>query len=325
MPEATIQPARRARRFQCRHIFTDGRRCGSPCLRNEEFCFYHHTTRGAVEQAQEGRDRFNTFQLPRLEDHASVLVAIEEVLQRLAACAIDTRRAGLLLYGLQTASIALSRTASPQRAPEPVEEIIHHPRLGTLAPRAIVAAPGEEQPALTPEEEEDLTAEGAAVAAAAPEPPPAKPTGIAAMSQQEIAQLYEDHISQISRRTPREAPQPAILASLTAAAEIASPATPNSTPTLSSRPERSSPPLSSRPEPQSGGAERPAVPPPLHPPCTPVISTEATPVISTGAAERRSGETRFSTTMAGRSLRGHLAMLSTRFSSKAHTRALLLS
>ena len=32
-------------RLQCRHIFTDGHRCGSPCLRREPFCFYHHTAR----------------------------------------------------------------------------------------------------------------------------------------------------------------------------------------------------------------------------------------------------------------------------------------
>ena len=45
------------KRFQCRHIFTDGHRCGSPTLlvethdatlpdrTHEDFCYYHHTTR----------------------------------------------------------------------------------------------------------------------------------------------------------------------------------------------------------------------------------------------------------------------------------------
>ena len=28
------------KRYQCRHIFTDGHRCGSPCLRGEELCYY---------------------------------------------------------------------------------------------------------------------------------------------------------------------------------------------------------------------------------------------------------------------------------------------
>ena len=39
------------KQYQCRHIFTDGRRCASPCLRREEFCYYHHTTRKPVADA----------------------------------------------------------------------------------------------------------------------------------------------------------------------------------------------------------------------------------------------------------------------------------
>jgi hypothetical protein len=33
------------KRFLCRHIHTSGRRCGSPALRGEPFCYHHHTTR----------------------------------------------------------------------------------------------------------------------------------------------------------------------------------------------------------------------------------------------------------------------------------------
>jgi hypothetical protein len=29
------------KQYQCRHIFTDGRRCASPCLSQQEFCYYH--------------------------------------------------------------------------------------------------------------------------------------------------------------------------------------------------------------------------------------------------------------------------------------------
>ena len=42
MNEATTTETRQ---YQCRHIFTDGHRCGSICLRGEPFCYYHHTTR----------------------------------------------------------------------------------------------------------------------------------------------------------------------------------------------------------------------------------------------------------------------------------------
>jgi hypothetical protein len=39
MPDTEIK------HYHCRHIFTDGHRCGSNSLRNEDFCFYHHNTR----------------------------------------------------------------------------------------------------------------------------------------------------------------------------------------------------------------------------------------------------------------------------------------
>ncbi len=31
--------------YQCRHLFTDGHQCGSPALRGEELCYFHHTAR----------------------------------------------------------------------------------------------------------------------------------------------------------------------------------------------------------------------------------------------------------------------------------------
>jgi hypothetical protein len=33
------------KRYLCRHINTSGRRCGSPALRGEQFCYYHHPNR----------------------------------------------------------------------------------------------------------------------------------------------------------------------------------------------------------------------------------------------------------------------------------------
>jgi hypothetical protein len=138
------------RRFQCRHIFTDGRRCGSACLRHEEFCYYHHTTRRPVENPRRRRSRVAQFDLPLPEDRSAIQSSIGEVLRRIASNEIDSKRAGLLLYGLQIASINLPRTTAPSRstrsrryaedAPETtlVEEIVIDPKLGTLAPRAEV-------------------------------------------------------------------------------------------------------------------------------------------------------------------------------------------
>jgi hypothetical protein len=134
------------KQYQCRHIFTDGRRCSSPCLRHEEFCYYHHTTRKPVADPRQRRSRRSTFHLPLPEDRSAIQASIGQVLQRIAANDIDPRRAGLLLYGLQIASLNLPKPqpASHHRnqedeVPETVEEITIDPELGTLAPRTEIA------------------------------------------------------------------------------------------------------------------------------------------------------------------------------------------
>jgi hypothetical protein len=137
------------KQYQCRHIFTDGHRCASPCLRQEEFCYYHHTTRKPITNPQQRRSRRSTFHLPLPEDRSAIQASIGEVLQRIAANDIDPRRAGLLLYGLQIASLNLPKIqptkttasqAESQTASQTVEEIITDPELGILAPRTEVSA-----------------------------------------------------------------------------------------------------------------------------------------------------------------------------------------
>jgi hypothetical protein len=129
------------KQYQCRHIFTDGRRCASPCLRHQEFCYYHHTTRKPIANPRQRRSRRSTFHLPLPEDRSAIQSSIGEILQRIASNDIDPRRAGLLLYGLQIASLNLPKTQPVAKtAPEPqtVEEITIDPALGVLAPRAEV-------------------------------------------------------------------------------------------------------------------------------------------------------------------------------------------
>ncbi|MEO6806322.1 MAG: hypothetical protein ABI209_09250 [Edaphobacter sp.] len=131
MPDAT--PA--IQQYQCRHIFTDGRRCSSPCLRQQEFCYYHHTTRKPVANPRQRRSHRSTIQS-----------SIGQVLQRIASNDIDPRRAGLLLYGLQIASLNLPKPQPSTKAaaePQTVEEITIDPALGILAPRTEVARAGE--------------------------------------------------------------------------------------------------------------------------------------------------------------------------------------
>ncbi len=130
------------KQYQCRHIFTDGHRCGSPCLRGEDLCYYHHTTRKPAPHPRTRRGHRSTFEIPLPEDRSAIQQSIGEVLCRIASNDIDPRRAGLLLYGLQIASLNLPRPATHRNAKlepvEIVEEITTHPELGVLAPRAEV-------------------------------------------------------------------------------------------------------------------------------------------------------------------------------------------
>lgn len=137
MPETAIE---KPRRLQCRHIFNDGSRCGAVCLRNEDFCYYHHSTRGRAHraQAQTPNPANDTFELPLPEDRSAIQTSIGLVLQRLAAKQLDPRHAGLLLYGLQIASLNLPKEHhDPDRIPAaPVDEIILDPELGPIAPES---------------------------------------------------------------------------------------------------------------------------------------------------------------------------------------------
>jgi hypothetical protein len=139
-------------RFQCRHLFTDGRRCGSPALRGpegaENFCYFHHNSRRPI-QAADRADRLHRaaasaasrtdFALPNpgdLSDRSGIQLAIGEVLRRIASNDLDPRRAGLLLYGLQIASRNLPRSNPREELAEPVSEITLDPEHGLLAPPA---------------------------------------------------------------------------------------------------------------------------------------------------------------------------------------------
>ena len=142
-------------RYICRHIFTDGHRCGSYCLRGEEFCYYHHNSRKpvakpAVEKSLDRKRRLTEFDIPNPEDRSAVLAAIGDVLRRIAANDIDPRRAGLLLYGLQSAAITLPREprrSADDKSPEPqlVEEIVQHPTYGAIAPQTEFEEPRKEK------------------------------------------------------------------------------------------------------------------------------------------------------------------------------------
>jgi hypothetical protein len=148
MPEATpITPAETAtadpkRRYLCRHVFTEGHRCGSPALRGQSLCYNHGRSRR--EAPISGRS--GTFPMPRIDDRASIQLALYEVLSRLSGGDIDYKRGGILLYGLQIASSNLPRHAQLNAEQQPqVEEVTADYNLGDLAPIVEIPTPHPEE------------------------------------------------------------------------------------------------------------------------------------------------------------------------------------
>jgi len=130
-------------RYQCRHIFTAGRRCQSPSLRGQDFCYFHQTNRPSSAPPQHTHPE--AFTLPMPEDRAAIQLALGQVIARIAAGTLNARRAGLLLYALQIASLNLPKATESDPETQ-VEEIIEDPIHGPLAPKAEYKTPNEEEP-----------------------------------------------------------------------------------------------------------------------------------------------------------------------------------
>ena len=114
---ASAEPAETTiKRFLCRHIHTSGRRCGSPALRGEPFCYHHHTTRRPAPRHRGVHPNQAEFELPSIDDRAGVQFALAQILNRIATNQLDSKRAGQLLYGLLIASSNLPRQPRPAAA-----------------------------------------------------------------------------------------------------------------------------------------------------------------------------------------------------------------
>ena len=118
----------------CRHIKTNGERCGCPAMRAQPYCYFHrnltanhpkpapepttilHPRDGREPQVAAQPDEYeavttgpddlaqSTLNLPALEDRESIQLAASMIIGALARNTLDIRRAATLLYGLQVAS-----------------------------------------------------------------------------------------------------------------------------------------------------------------------------------------------------------------------------
>ncbi|MGA8938189.1 MAG: hypothetical protein WB439_03410 [Acidobacteriaceae bacterium] len=87
----------------CTHRFLDNHKCGSPALRGELYCYFHHPRRRPTSNRYERQSR-RGFTLPTPRSQREVQDAIGQITERLASNKIDVNRASVLLYGLQLAS-----------------------------------------------------------------------------------------------------------------------------------------------------------------------------------------------------------------------------
>jgi len=132
---------------QCWHYTApSGQRCGSPALKNEYYCFFHHIKHAKRANHNLIDPEITRLELPEIEDRASIFVALSAVIHRLGENTIDTRRAGQMIYGLQVALRALEPPRA-QRVPQPAAR---RPAQPTIQSEAQPAIQSEAQPAIQP-------------------------------------------------------------------------------------------------------------------------------------------------------------------------------
>jgi hypothetical protein len=127
MPDSTIIDTDQltAHRYQCHHVFPDGARCGSPSLRHENRCYYHHETRKPVANPRERNARLNAFEMPFPDSRTTIQAALGDIFARVASNDIDPRRAGLLLYCLQLAGSNLKASERANQKPRQPAAPVH--------------------------------------------------------------------------------------------------------------------------------------------------------------------------------------------------------
>jgi hypothetical protein len=94
---------------ECRHIMPSGKKCHSPALRDKHHCYYHHNLQRLADPASRAAKELPVL---AIEDARGIQIALAQVLGALNSPYMDTRRAGLLLYGLSLASNLTSRIAA---------------------------------------------------------------------------------------------------------------------------------------------------------------------------------------------------------------------
>jgi hypothetical protein len=95
--------------IECRHIMPTGRKCHAAALRGKPFCFFHAKLHFRNSAKRRTRKRNPS----PIDDLRVIRTAAAKVLETLTSPLVDTRRAGLLLYGLHLAAYLSRLTSTP--------------------------------------------------------------------------------------------------------------------------------------------------------------------------------------------------------------------
>jgi hypothetical protein len=93
---------------ECRHVMPSGLHCRSMAMRGSSFCYYHARPQRPTHP-KEAR-----IELPDLLDSNGITTFVSRIVKALAAGHISTRRASVLLYGLQVAGSQEPQFPSPE-------------------------------------------------------------------------------------------------------------------------------------------------------------------------------------------------------------------
>jgi hypothetical protein len=138
---------------RCQHLKVNGTQCGSPALREAKHCYYHVRYHWEdLEKIENHHEWRVTF--PTLEDANAVQISLAQIMERLISVQIDPKTAGLMLYGLQIATMNLKSTSlepDPRLVIIDRESVAHRP----LGASAWSKVEGQEYDDLTAESEVD--------------------------------------------------------------------------------------------------------------------------------------------------------------------------
>ncbi len=94
---------------ECRHVMPNGLHCKSPAMRGSAFCYFHGRT---LRPALQPRPLETNIEIPAVIGSNGCAGALNQILQALANNRISSRRAAILLQGVQMASgMALPRSS----------------------------------------------------------------------------------------------------------------------------------------------------------------------------------------------------------------------